>query len=230
MGDGVWGGIRLWALAALVANVVFVLSWLIAALWQGPRYSVLAHSISDMYAVSAPYAAFLVIVLTLCGAAVILFAGLSLWPSLRPGGWTATVGSILLALSIFGLGDLLSPFERLACRQADPGCTAAAQLANSGGTLDAVLSNVGAFLLVAAGFFLAAAMNRTPGWQRWAGLTRWVTAAIIVFFVATGVSGPIGLAGLAERLLALTGATGIALLAAGVLRNTARPAKPSPDT
>ncbi len=40
--------VRLWALVALVAQVAFVASWLIAASWQGPRYSVLAHSISDM--------------------------------------------------------------------------------------------------------------------------------------------------------------------------------------
>ena len=96
---------------ALVAQVAFVASWLIAASWQGPRYSVLAHSISDMYAVSAPYAIFLVVVFTLCGAATILFAWLSLRSALRPAGWTATVGSVLLALSIYGLGDLLSPLE-----------------------------------------------------------------------------------------------------------------------
>src|SRR5215213_5618094 len=75
------------ARVALVAQVAFVASLLIAASWQGPRYSVLAGSISDMYAVGAPNGAFLVVVLTLCGAATILFAALSLRPSLRPGGW-----------------------------------------------------------------------------------------------------------------------------------------------
>src|SRR5215212_11836803 len=74
--DNVW--VRRWALVALVAQVAFVGSWLIAASWQGPRYSVLDHSISDMYAVGAPNGAFLVVVLTLCGAATILFAWLSL--------------------------------------------------------------------------------------------------------------------------------------------------------
>jgi hypothetical protein len=34
----------------LVAQIAFVLSWLIAGLWQGARYSALSHSISDMYA------------------------------------------------------------------------------------------------------------------------------------------------------------------------------------
>ncbi|MCA2176125.1 DUF998 domain-containing protein [Nonomuraea glycinis] len=42
-----------------------------AASWQGPRYSVLAHTISDLYAVTAPGGMFLVVVFTLCGAATI---------------------------------------------------------------------------------------------------------------------------------------------------------------
>jgi len=73
--------VRRWALVGVVAQVAFVGSWLVAASWQGPRYSSLAHDISDMYAVGAPYGAFLVVIFTLCGAATILFAWLSLWPS-----------------------------------------------------------------------------------------------------------------------------------------------------
>src|SRR5215218_3675646 len=211
-------GVRRWALVALVAQVAFVGSWLIAASWQGPRYSVLAHSISDMYAVGAPNGAFLVVVLTLCGVATILFAAFSLRPSLRPGGWRATVGSVLLALSIPGLGNLLTPFEREACRLADPGCTQAAQLANSGGKLDAALSAVGLVLLVAAGFFLASAMKRVPGWRRWARPTWWATLLFIALLVATVLADAVGLGGLFERLLAA--AAGIALLAAGVLRRS----------
>jgi hypothetical protein len=69
-------------------------------------------------------------------------AGSAPLPSLRGG-------SVLFGLSIYGLGDLLSPFEREACRLADPGCTWAAQVANSGGTLDAALSVVGLVLFVA---------------------------------------------------------------------------------
>jgi hypothetical protein len=40
---------------------------------------------------------------------------------------------VLLALSVVGLGDLLTVTERLACRMADPGCTAAAQIAAASG-------------------------------------------------------------------------------------------------
>jgi hypothetical protein len=142
--------IRLWAWVAIAAQVVFVASWLAAASWQGPLYSVLAHSISDMYAVTAPHGSFLVVVFTDCGAATILFALFSVWPVLRRGR-AATVGSVLLALSAGGLGDLLTPAERPACRMADPGCTTARALSNSGGKLDDILTAGGLLLLVAAG-------------------------------------------------------------------------------
>ena len=209
--------VRRWALVGLVAQIAFVASWLIAASWQGPHYSSLEHSISDMYAVGAPYGAFLVVVFTLCGAPTILFAWLSLRPSLRPAGWTATVGSVLLALSIYGLGDLLSPLEREGCRLADAGCSAAAQFANSGGKLDALLSILGVVLFVLAGFFLASAMKRLPAWRRWAWPTRGVA---LLFVVATGLGTAVDLSGLFERLLAATGATSIALLTAGVLQRS----------
>ena len=200
VGRGDKAGVRRWARVALVAQVAFVASLLIAASWQGSRYSVLAHSISDMYAVGAPNGAFLVVVLTLCGAATILFAALSLRPSLRPSGWRA--------------------FEREACRLADPGCTGAAQLANSGGKLDAALSAVGLALFVAAGFFLASAMKRVPGWRRWARSARWAMVLFLALLVATVLASAVGLGGLFERLLAAAGAAGIALLAAGVLRRS----------
>src|SRR3954454_2483556 len=179
--------VRIWAWAGFVAQVVFVLSWLVAAAWQGAAYRVLAHTISDMYAVTAPGGLFLVVVLTLCGLATALFALLSLRPALRPGGRAATVGAILLALSIYGVGDLLSPFEREACRLADPGCAGPDQSANLGGRLDSVLSTAGILLFVVSVFVLVAAMKRTPGWQRWARPARWVGigfAALLVAFAA----------------------------------------------
>src|SRR4051794_26207257 len=125
--------VRRWAWAGFAAQVAFVASWLLAAAWQGDGYSVTAHTISDMYAVTAPGGLILVVVLTLCGLATALFALLSVRPVLRPGGRSATIGAVLLALSIYGLGDLLSPFEREACRLADPGCTPEDQAANLGG-------------------------------------------------------------------------------------------------
>src|SRR5690349_12996471 len=128
---------RRWARFAVIANIVFTLCWLLAAVWQGPTYSSVAHTISDMYAVGAPGAAFLIVFFTLCGAVVMWFAYRSLWPSFREAGWPAKVGVILVAVSIFGLGDLLSIFEQEGCRLADAGCTTELQTANFGGATDA---------------------------------------------------------------------------------------------
>ena len=189
-----------------------MLSWLAAGFWQGPRYSAVAHTISDMYAVGAPHGLFLVVVLTLCGAATVAFVVLALGPALRPAGWTGVVGPVLLALSIYGLGDLLSPFEREGCRLADPGCTAAGQ-ATGGGAVDALLSTVGLLVYLPAGLVLAAACRRVAGWEPLARPLRLVTVGVFVLLVATGASGAFGVEGLLERVLALVGAGGIALLA-----------------
>jgi hypothetical protein len=217
--------VRRWARAAVAAQALFVASWLIAASWQGPRYSVLAHSISDMYAVTAPGGQFLVDVFTFCGAMTIVFAIRSAWSVLRPGGWTATAGAVMLALSVLGLGDLLSPGERLACRLADHGCTTTLQLANAGGKMDNLLTSVGVPLLVLAGFFLAAAMRRTPGWRAWAWPARLTMVLILAFAALDLMTQHSGLSGLFERLIALTGAAAITAFALGILRRL--PARPA---
>ena len=125
--------VRRLARLAVAPQVVFVASWLLAAAWQGPRYSVVAHSISDMYAETAPGAAFLIVVFTLCGAATMWFTWRSLRTALRPAGRLATIWAVLLALSIFGLGDLLTVSERLACRLADPAARRPARSPTPGG-------------------------------------------------------------------------------------------------
>jgi hypothetical membrane protein len=208
-----------WAWVAAIAQVVFVVSWLIAQAWQGPQYSALSDTISDMYAVTAPGGLFLVVVLTLCGIATVLFALLSVWPTLRPAGWTAAVGSTLLAVSIYGLGDALSPFERQGCRIADPGCTAADQMNSLGGRLDSILSTIGIFCFVAAAFFLAAAMRRTPGWERAARPTMWFGVGFLVLVVLLAAVESSGMGGLAERVVVAIGAAAIAALAVRVARN-----------
>jgi hypothetical protein len=212
--------IRRWAQVTLVAQIAFVVGFLIAGSWQGTRYSVLSQSISDMYAVTAPSGLFLVVVITLCGLATVLFAGLSVWPKLRPAGWPAAVGSVLLGLSIYGLGDLLTPFEREACRIADAGCSPTAQLANSGGTLDAILSTAGIIVFAAAAFVLSSALRRTPGWQDWAGPARWVGVVFIVLLVADVATSSLGIGGLLERLLAIFGAAAIGALAWRISRSS----------
>ena len=215
---GMSRAIRPLSIAAFVAQVVFVLAWLLGPLWQGPHYSVLAHSISDMYAVTAPGALVFVVVFTVTGVVTILFALITVWRTFREAGWTAVVGSILLALSIFGLGDLLTAFERLACRLADAGCTASSQLANTGGKLDTILSTVGVALFIAAAVFLSVAMAKTSGWRSWVWPTRAVAAAVLAVFFTDGALTGSGLGGLLERVLAALGALAIVLLALEIAR------------
>ena len=209
---------KTFAVLAVLAQLVFTATWLVAPLWQGPSYNVLQHSISDMYAVTAPNGLVLVVVFTICGALTILFALLSLLPALRPAGGPAVIGAVLLALSIFGLGDLLSPFERLACRLADAGCTTAAQVANAGGATDAVVSTIGVILFIGAAIFLSVAMQRTDGWRAWVWPTRVVAIAVIAVFFAEGLLGSTGIGGLLERVLAALGAISIGLAAARISR------------
>jgi len=214
--------VRTWAVVGLAAQIIFVASWLLAGAWQGQAYSFLSDSISDMYAVTAPHAWFLVVCITAAGIGTVLFALFGLRPALHSAGWVATVGVILLALSILGLGEVLTAVEQEACRAADPGCTPAAQIANFGGALDMWLSTIGLLLLVAAGFFLAEAMRKSPGWAPLAWPTRVVTIFMILLILATGALEGVGLGGLFERLLALTAAGGVAALAVVLLRRTSR--------
>jgi hypothetical protein len=207
-----------WARLGVAAQVAFLVLMSAAVSWQGPRYSVMKHTISDMSAFGAPHAMVLIVAFTVCGAATIVFALRSLWPALRPGGWRTALGSLLLALSPVGLGDLLSVRERLACRMADPGCTTTLQISNAGGKMDNIVTSIGVLLLIVAGFFLASAMRRTPGWERWARPTRWTAALVFAFAVADVLTQNAGLGGLFERLVAVSGAVAVAVLAAGILR------------
>jgi hypothetical protein len=203
----------MWAWVGLVAQVTFVASWIVAGFWQGPRYSVVSDTISDLYAVTAPAGLLLAVLIGLCGLATILFAWLAVWPTLRVAGRSATIGSVLLGVSIYGLGNLLAPFARVACRIADQRCSPADQLATSGGLLDAIVSIPGIIFFIAAVFFISAAMRRTADWRDLAQPARWLGIAFIVLLVATVLGSAIGGTGLMTRLFAITGAAGIAGLA-----------------
>ena len=67
----------------------------------------MAHTISDMYAYGAPHPWFLIVCVVLCGIGTIMLAFLSVRPMVA-GHWTGTVGWILLAASIFGLGSIVA--------------------------------------------------------------------------------------------------------------------------
>jgi hypothetical protein len=205
------------AWVGFAAQVLFTVAWLLAQLWQPPAYRPLAHTISDMYAFGAPYAGVLLVCLPVAGAGTIVFAVSGLRPVVA-GHWTGTVGWVLVAVSILGLGDLLAFIERLGCELAAPGCTVEAQLANLGGILDSNLSGLGLLALVAAGFFLAETVRRRRGleWVAWpCRIGGVLTLALLVF---DGVLSGADLGGLGERLIAFVVAAEVALLAVLVAR------------
>lgn len=221
--------IRLWSWVGLAAQIVFVAGWLLAGLWQGPNYSAVDHTISDMYADAAPHAAFLIVCVTLGGIGTVLFALLGLRPALRAAGGLATAGSVLLSLSILGLGDLLTPLERAGCRIADAGCTVADQTANLGGKLDGILSTFGLVVFVIAGFVLAQAMQHLAQWKRFAWPTRIVSMVVVVLLVLTAGTSSSGPGGLFERLLAFVTAASVAVLAVGTAQIPSSPPAAEPD-
>jgi len=202
----------------LIAQIVFCLGWLVAPIWQGQKYSPLAHTISDMYAVTAPYGWVLVILITLCGLATATFIFFGLWPHFRGQGSLGLFGILLLGLSIFSLGDSLTPFERMACRLADSECTPDSQTANLGGTLDAVLSSVGVVAFMISCFILAAALTKIPHWKPLAWPARITGVVIALAMFAIAPTQEIGLGGLMERIVALVGAAALAAVALRVMR------------
>ena len=210
----------------IAGQVLFVLSFLVAGLWQGERYSVLEHTISDMYADGAPHGLLLALLIAVSGAATIAFA-LGAWhPTFRSAGRYGTASTALLVLSITARGDLLAPFEREGCRLADPGCSASDQM-TAGGIADAVLSTIGILAMLAFLLVAAAAMRRTHGWETWARPTRWVAVGFVVLLVAYLAAESISLGGLVQRALATYTVGFVAVVAVRILR--AEPVS-SPDT
>jgi hypothetical membrane protein len=73
----------------LVAQASFMLGWLVAETWQGPRYSLVKHNISDLQAATAPHAWFPITCFAIGGLGTFAFATFGLRPALRDAGTTA---------------------------------------------------------------------------------------------------------------------------------------------
>lgn len=196
--------VRPWAITAgLVAPVLLVGAFFVFEFFQGPNYSRMEHTISDMYAVTAPNGWLLASIIAVCGALTIVFIWWGLYPAL---GRTrmALVCAVLFTLSVYGIGDLFAPIERLGCRMADAGCTPDLQVANTGGTLDSLLTTLGIFIFVSAVITTGFTMRDR------AGLRSYAVAFIVAGFVFAGwlalsaVFADVG--GLWERIAADGGA------------------------
>ncbi|HXC79069.1 MAG TPA: DUF998 domain-containing protein, partial [Candidatus Acidoferrum sp.] len=82
-----------------MAQVVFTAGWVVTELWQGPRYSPVTDTISDMQASTAPHVWFPIAAFALAAVATFAFAVFGLRPALAGAGKRAWFAPWMLAFS-----------------------------------------------------------------------------------------------------------------------------------
>ena len=223
-----------WGLVGVLALLIFNAGWLIAETWQGPTYSPIADTISDMQAQTAPHVWFPVACFALGALGSFGFAAFGLRPALAGAGKVAANAPWLLAFSLLALGN---SFPLIPCRLADAGCSASVQLASPGGLTDAIVAGLAFFVL---------AFMPYPLWRRLALLPEWrplqpvmlaarviCPVAWILLAVSSNLPG-MPAVGLIERVLAISCSLWVGALAVALIirsRHTGReerPATPAP--
>ena len=212
--------LRAWGLIGVVAQVAFMAGWLAAETWQGPRYSVVADTISDLQAATAPHVWFPVACFAVGGIGTFCFAVFGLRPALAGAGRVVAYGPWLIALAGLAIGN---SFPLIPCGPAAPGCTAHHQLYSPGGMTDAI---------VATAAFLVLSFTPGPLWERMRMLPQWrrlrpvMTAARIacpLCFILLSIASLTHTAqGLAERALATSLTLWIGALAVALIRVSGR--------
>jgi hypothetical protein len=202
--------------------VVFTAGWVIAEIWQGPRYGPIQDTISDMQASTAPNVWFPILCFAVGAIGTFCFVVFGLRPALAGAGRVAAFAPWMLACSALALGN---SFPLIPCRISDPGCTANVQLLSPGGLTDAIVAGLA---------FLVLAITPIPLWRRLAVLPSW--RGLKPVMLAARVLGPVlyGLlavssslssmpaVGLIERLLALVCAVWICALAVNLIVESQR--------
>jgi hypothetical protein len=152
-----------WGLVGALAMVIFNAGWLIAETWQGPTYSPIADTISDMQAQTAPHVWFPIACFALGALGGFGFAMFGLRPALAGAGKVAANAPWLLAFSLLALGN---SFPLIPCRLADAGCTVSVQLASPGGLTDAIVAGIAFFILAFLPYPLWHRLALLPGWRQ----------------------------------------------------------------
>jgi hypothetical protein len=171
------GRLLAWGVAGLAAQAAFMAGWLIAETWQGPRYSPVNDTISDLQAATAPHAWFPIACFAVGGLGTFGFAVFGLRPALAGAGKAAWYAPWMLACAALALGN---SFPLIPCQLADPRCTAHHQLVSPGGLTDA---------LVASLAFLVLAFTPFPLWRRLKVLPQWQPLKPVM--IAARVTGPV---------------------------------------
>jgi hypothetical protein len=204
-----------WGTVGIFAQSAFMAGWMIAEAWQGPRYSAIADTISDMQAATAPHVWFIVTCFAIGGVGTFCFAIFGLRPALAAGR-AAPQAVWMLALAGLAIGN---SFPLIPCELPAPGCTAHHQLYSPGGITDAVVATAAFLVLVFTPSQLRKRLVELPEWRH---LVPVMTAARVVCPLAYTVLSVAWLTGtgqgLFERALATSCVLWISSLAITLVR------------
>jgi hypothetical protein len=208
-------GPAVWGVIGLLAQVAFAAGWMIAETWQGPRYSPLTDTISDLQAATAPHAWFPIACFAAGGLGTFGFAVFGLRPA-----WRGAVRIAPWAIGLSGLA-LGNSFPQIPCQLSASGCTATGQLLSAGGLTDAILSGAALWLLAITPLQLARLLIPLPQWRalarplRVAGVVALAGYGLLALALLTGVW-----AGLVERALVAVCQLWLAVLAVNLIRTS----------
>ncbi|MGD0194686.1 MAG: DUF998 domain-containing protein [Candidatus Dormibacteria bacterium] len=206
-----------WGVVGVAAQVVFTAGWVIAESWQGPTYSPIADTISDMQARTAPHVWFPIACFALGALGTFGFAVFGLRPALSGAGKIAAYSPWLLAISALAIGN---SFPLIPCRLSDPGCTATAQLLSPGGLTDAIVAGLAFLGLALTPFPLGRRIAAIPSWRRLTPVIRVARIALPLSYLLLAVSTNITsmpAVGLIERVLATSCVLWIGALALSLI-------------
>jgi hypothetical protein len=212
-----------------MAQVAFTAGWVVTELWQGPRYSPVKDTISDMQARTAPHVWFPIASFALAGVATFAFVVFGLRPALAAAGKRAWFAPWMLACSALALGN---SFPLIPCRLADTGCTPSFQLESPGGLTDAIVSGLAFFVLVITPFPMWRRLATLAGWQRLRAVLLAATVIGPILFVLLAVSSnetSMPALGLIERALATTCSLWISALAVNLIVGSWRESRKRKD-
>jgi len=209
-------GALAWGVTGLVAQLAFAAGWVVTETWQGPRYSPLADTISDMQASGAPHVWFPIVCFAAGGLGTFGFA---LFGLRTAWGQAAPSAPWKIGLSGLALGN---SFPLLPCQLSAPGCSATHQFLSAGGLTDAILAGAALWVLAITPWPLARRLASLPRWSglrpllRVAGVVTPATYGLLVLSEVTGVWP-----GLAERGLVAICQVWLAVLAVTLIRTSA---------
>ena len=189
-----------WGVVGVIAQMAFMAGWLIAETWQGPRYSSIKYTISDLQAATAPHVWFPVTCFAVGGLGTFGFAVFGLRPALAGARKVAPYAAWMLAFAALALGN---SFPLVPFRLVDPGASAHAQLFSPGGMTDAIVSSIAFLVLVLTPFPLWRRLATLPEWRRLKPVMMGARVLGPLCFTLLGLSpGGGSVQGLLERILA----------------------------